>query len=363
MSLSADACLDVSLDSPVGDARDQFCFTLSGVKLSTDKLSQHLARDLQSAYLVSGDEPLLAGESADAVRRRARASGFTERQVFFAERGFDWNDLRAESQALSLFAARRILEVRLPTGKPGDGAELLEALAAQPAPDRLLLVICGKLERATQQSAWVRAFEHHGVWVQVWPIDFERLPEWITQRLRRHKLEPDPEAARVLAERVEGNLLAAQQEIEKLALLVGPGPLDAATLAHYVADSARYDVFQLADAALRGDAGRALRILDGLRGEGEEPTLVLWAITRAIRALWKRLQSDSSARPAQAWQRSDAALEQAVSRARQLSVRELIRLAVQADRTIKGRAGGDPWDALERLVSRLAGALSFSDAA
>jgi DNA polymerase-3 subunit delta len=333
------------------------------VKLSADRLSGHLTRDLKSAYLISGDEPLLAGEAADAIRRKAREAGFTERRVFFAERGFDWNELRAESQSLSLFAERRILEIRLPAGKPGDGAELLEALVTQPPPDQLLLVLCGKLERAAQQSAWVKAFERHGVWVQVWPIDAERLPEWISQRLKGFRLEPDAEAARILAERVEGNLLAAQQEIEKLALLVRPGPLDAATLASFVADSARYDVFQLTDAALRGDASRALRILDGLRGEGVEPTLVLWALSREIRALWKRLSGAGSEAPPQAWQRGAAALEQAVRRARQLSMRDLVHSAVQADRTIKGRAAGDPWDALERLVSQLVGALKLPDAA
>jgi DNA polymerase-3 subunit delta len=333
------------------------------VKLSVDSLPGHLARDLKSAYLVSGDEPLLTGESADAVRRKAREAGFSERQVFFAERGFDWNQMRTESQTLSLFAERRILDVRLPTGKPGDGAELLEALVTQPHPDQLLLVTCGKLERATQQSAWVKAFERHGVWVQVWPVDFARLPEWIARRLERHQLEPDAEAARFLAERVEGNLLAAQQEIEKLALLVEPGRLDAASLAQLVADSARYDVFQLAEAALRGDAGRALHILDGLRGEGVEPTLALWAVSREIRALWKRLQGSASGRAPPAWQRNDAALEQAVGRAHELSIRELIQLAVRADRTIKGRAAGDPWDALERLVSQLAGAVKFPAAA
>lgn len=325
------------------------------MKLTVDSLSSHLARELKSAYLVSGDEPLLAGESADAIRRKAREAGFTERQVFFVERGFDWNELSAESQTLSLFAERRILEVRLPTGKPGDGAQVLETLVNNPPPDQLLLVVSGKLERATLQSAWVKAFERLGAWVQIWPVDIARLPDWIAQRLRRHKLEPDAEAARFLAERVEGNLLAAQQEIEKLALLLQPGPIDAATLAHVVANSARYDVFQLAEAALRGDAGRALRILDGLRGEGVEPTLALWAVSRELRALWKRLRSDAAGEAPPAWQRSNQALDQAVGRAHELSVRELIHEAVQVDRTIKGRLKGDAWDALERLVARLAG--------
>ena len=333
------------------------------MKLTADSLPSHLNRELMPAYLVAGDEPLLAGEAADAIRHKARQSGYTERQVFFVERSFDWNELRAASQTLSLFAERRILEVRLPTGKPGDGAAVLEELITRQSPDQLLLVVSGKLERATQQSSWVKAFERSGAWVQIWPIDIGRLPDWIAARLRRHQLVPDAEAARILAERVEGNLLAAQQEIDKLALLVQPGPIDATTLAHAVVNSARYDVFQLADAALRGDAGRALRVLDGLRGEGVEPTLVLWAVSREIRALWKRLTDDAAGRAPPGWQRPNPALEQAVGRARQLPMGELIRQAVQVDRAIKGRAKGDAWDALERLVSHLAGALKFSSAA
>ncbi len=333
------------------------------MKLNIDSLAGHLARDLKAAYLVSGDEPLLAGEAADAIRQRARAVGYSERQVFFVERGFDWNALRGESQSLSLFAERRILEVRLPTGKPGEGAEILEAIVNDPPPDQLLLVISGKLERATLQSPWVKAFERHGAWLPVWPIDIERLPDWIGARLRQRGLEPDAGATRLLAERVEGNLLAAQQEIEKLALLVNPGPLDAATLAHAVANSARYDVFQLAEASLQGDAARALRILAGLRAEGVEPTLVLWALSREIRALWQRLLQRSAGAAPPAWQRSSPGLDAAARRVGQPVVRALITDALRADRTIKGRHRGNPWDALERLVARLAGVKSFPDAA
>lgn len=333
------------------------------MKLTVDSLSGHLARGLKAAYLISGDEPLLVGEAADAVRRKARDSGFTERRVFFADRGFDWDSLRGESQSLSLFAERRILEVRVPTGRPGEGAELIEALATQPPPDQLLLLICGKLERTALQAPWVKAFERHGAWVQVWPVDIARLPDWISQRLRRHGLEPDPEAAQLLAERVEGNLLAAQQEVEKLALLAPPGPVDARMLAQVVADSARYDVFQLAAAALAGDAARALHILDGVRGEGIEPTLALWALSREIRALWQRLTRLTTGQPEPAWQRSSPALDAAVRRTTQLSVRELMGAAVRVDRTIKGRLKGDSWDALERLVARLAGTTICADAA
>lgn len=333
------------------------------MKLTVDSLASHLAGDLKSAYLVSGDEPLLSGEAADAIRRRARDLGYTERQVFFVERGFDWSELRGESQSLSLFSERRILEVRLPTGKPGEGAELLEAIVTDPPPDQLLLVIAGKLERAALQSGWVQAFERHGGWLPVWPIAIERLPDWIGRRLRARGLEPDAAATRLLAERVEGNLLAAQQEIEKLALLVKPGALDAATLAHAVANSARYDVFQLSEAALEGDAERALRILAGLRAEGVEPTLTLWALSRDIRALWQKLMLRAAGRSPPAWQRPSPALDAAARRVRPAAIRAMIGEALLVDRTIKGRRRGDPWNALERLVARVAGAKDFPNAA
>jgi len=326
--------------------------TLRGVKLGLDFLTAHLARQLTHAYLVSGDEPLLVGEASDAIRQAARQAGFTDRQVFFGERGFDWNILRAESASLSLFAERRILEVKLPGGKPGDGAQVLQELVERPVPDTLLLVISGPIERA-QQSAWVNAFERAAVWLPVWPIDLARLPAWIAARMRRHGLEPAPGATEFLAERVEGNLLAAQQEIDKLALLLGKGTVDVATLESAVATSARYDVFKLQDAAFRGDGARALRILAGLRAEGEEPTLVLWAISAGLRALL-----NSSRRvPLAPWPRPPAGLDDAVRRLRPGQVGALIGEAALVDRAIKGRddAVEDPWDALTRLVARIAG--------
>src|SRR5262245_48531751 len=336
---------------------------LGSVKLTADSLSGHLTRQLKPAYLVSGDEPLLAAEATDAIRRKARESGFTERRIFFVERGFDWNELRAETQALSLFAERRVLDVRMPSGKPGEGAELLRDLVQKPVPDQLLLVSCGKFEYQALQSEWIKAFEQSGVWVQVWPVDVSRLPDWVSARMRSRGLIAEPAAAELLAERAEGNLLAAQQEIDKLALLVKPGPVDAASLSQVVADSARFDVFQLGDAMLRGDARRALRILDGLRGEGVEPTLVLWAVTRELWALWQQSSRDQSGRGAPAWQRPNPALLAAAHRLRKVPIADFVRLAVRVDRTIKGREIGDPWDALVTLVARVAGVSTLSEAA
>jgi DNA polymerase-3 subunit delta len=321
------------------------------VKLASDTLATHLARQLLPAYLVSGDEPLLLGEAADAIRRAAGAAGYTDRVVCFAERGFDWNSLRTESQSLSLFADKRILEVKLPSGKPGDGAGVLQELVEHPAPDRLLLVLSGQLDRTALNSGWVRAFEQQGGWIPVWPVDIARLPAWVAERMKRQGLVPDPEAAELLAQRVEGNLLAAQQEVDKLALLCGPGRVDVQTLENCVAKSARYDVYKLPDAALRGDADRALRILGGLQSEGEEPTLVLWVLTSTLRALW------SAARgfPLPSWPRPPASLPDAVRRLKLPLIAQLVTEAAAIDRSIKGRGPGNPWDGLARLVARLSG--------
>jgi DNA polymerase-3 subunit delta len=327
------------------------------VKLGSDSLAAHLARQLTHAYLVSGDEPLLVGEAADAIRQAARQAGHTDRQVFVAERGFDWNELQGESASLPLFAERRILEVRLPSGKPGDGADVLQSLVERSAPDTLLLVISAQLDRTSQQSAWVNAFERGGAWVPVWPIDVGRLPAWIAARMQRHGLQPAAGAAEFLAERVEGNLLAAQQEIDKLALLIGRGTVDVETLGSAIARSARYDVWKLQDAALRGEGERALRILSGLRSEGEEPTLILWALSHALRGVWN---SARGGLPPQG-PRLPSAVADAARRLKVARVAELVTEAAAADRAIKGLSDDDSWDALARLVARMAGVRGVPD--
>jgi DNA polymerase III subunit delta len=333
------------------------------VKISGDNLAASLARQLQTIYLVSGDEPLLVNEAADAIRATARKQGFEERELHVVERGFDWQGLIANSRSMSLFAQRKIVEIRMANAAPGEqGADAIVELAGQPAPDTLVLIITAKLDGRTQSSRWVSAVEKNGVLVQVWPIDLPRLPAWIRERLGRHKLQADPAAASLLAERVEGNLLAAHQEIEKLALLVPPGPISAETVLDAVADSARFDVLQLGEAAMRGQTARALRILEGLRGEDVEPTLVLWAVNKDLqwiaraRGLMRRGQSAESAMNAlYVWRPRQNAMGQALSRMNGHTLRNLLLDAERVDRTIKGVEKGDPWLALERLVARLAG--------
>ena len=333
------------------------------MKISGDSLAPQLARNLSSTYLVSGDEPLLVNEAADAIRAKARAEGFAERDLHVVERGFDWQALLAESRSLSLFAQRKIIEIRMANPTPGDqGAQAIIELATQPSPDNLILVVTGKMDGRVQGSKWVSAIEKHGVLVQVWPLDLQRLPNWIRERLARHKLIADAAAASLLAERVEGNLLAAHQEVEKLALLLPPGPVTAEVVLEAVANSARYDVLQLGEAAMRGATARALRILEGLRGEGIDATLVLWAVNKdlqwmaRVQYLMSRGQSaDSAMNSVYVWRPRQVAMKQALARLKPAVIRQLILDAERIDRSIKGVEKFDPWVELEGMVARMAG--------
>ncbi len=323
------------------------------LKINSDALGSHLEQQLLPAYLISGDEPLLTAEAADAVRSRARAAGFSERETYFLERGADWNDVRASANNLSLFAERRIVEIRMPSAKPGkDGGAALLALLETRDPDRLLLILTPRLDRDAQSANWVRAVEAHGAWVQVWPVDAAKFIAWLRARFRKSRLTAENEALEVLAERTEGNLLAAHQEIEKLRLLVRGDHVTADDVLNSVADSARFDVFKLGECALSGDTARTLRMLEGLRAEGVEPTLVLWSLSKAVRDLWSSLMSGPGG-PARAWPRQSAALDKAKRRAPQLSFSRLTVRAVRADRMIKGRLAGNAWDEMALLAADL----------
>lgn len=334
------------------------------MKITGDNLAANLTRRLGHIYLVSGDEPLLVNEAADAIRAKARAEGFAERDLHVVERGFDWQALIAQSRSLSLFAERKIIEIRMANPTPGEqGANALVELAGESSPDTLVLVITGKLDGRTQNSRWVSAIDKVGAIVQIWPIELARLPAWIRARLARHKLQADAGAASLLAERVEGNLLAAHQEVEKLALLLPSGMVSAETVLEAVADSARFDVLQLGDAAMKGQAARALRILEGLRGEGVEPTLVLWAINKDLQwvaraqYLMRNGQSaDAAMNAIYVWRARQAAMKQALNRLKPAQVRGLLLDAERVDRAIKGVIRTNPWTEFEGLVARFAGA-------
>ena len=320
------------------------------MKLTTDSLAPHLQERLLPAYLVSGDEPLLVAEAADAVRERARAAGFTEREVHFIERAADWDVVRGSTANLSLFGARRLVEIRLAGAKPGAaGNHTMKALLEARDPDLLFLLLAPRLDRDAQGADWVRAVESAGGWVQVWPIDTHKLGGWLKARARRLKLEMSEEALAIIAARTEGNLLAAHQELAKLSLIAPAGQVSADTVLASVADSARFDVFGLSEAVLAGESARALRMLAGLRAEGTEPTLALWALTRSLREVWNGLHGGAPP----AWQRHGAALAKALRRAPRLPFAKLTRRAVRADRMIKGRESGEPWDELALLAREL----------
>jgi len=337
------------------------------LKTNTDQLSSLLARGLPSICLISGDEPLLVDEACAVLRAKARAEGYEERELHFVERGFDWNALRASSRTLSLFAERKFIELRLNGASPGEGAQVLIELAEQPLPDTAVLVVCAKLDNKALSTKWAAAIEKHGVVAQAWPIELSRLPAWIRERLARHGLRVDQTACAMIAERVEGNLLAAHQEIEKLALLHPPGELSTDAVLEAVADSARYDVLQLGVASMQGQAARAFKILDGLRAEGVDATLALWGVNKDLQwlarcaYLMRNGQSADAAMNAEyVWRPRQAAMKSALSRLTPQTIDRLLVDAANVDCAIKGvrrpRSSGDAWLELQALVARLAGA-------
>jgi DNA polymerase III subunit delta len=332
------------------------------MRLDFNALTGALTRGLAPCYLVYGDEPLLALEAGDAIRLAAQAAGYHLREVYFAEKGFKWDELRAAGQSLSLFGDRRLMEVRLPSGKPGDGAAVLEELARHPPPDTIILVSTGKLERKTLDSAWVKGIEQQGVLVALRPIAIGELPAWLAARALRAGIALDPDAAEFLAMRVEGNLLAASQEIQKLTLQGITGPVTAQDLLQAGGDSARYDVYQLSAAAAAGEAARALHILLALKAEGVEPTLLLWALSRELRGLYQageRSRLKNSARSS--WSLAATPTSAALGRLRQLPIRGLLLAAARTDRIVKGIRKGDPWTAITELTASFAGALCIAD--
>ncbi len=329
------------------------------MRVDAERLQGVLTRGLTGFYLISGDEPLLSDEAADLIRAAARKAGYDERIVAFVDRFFDWEELRGNTQALSLFATRRLFELRMPSGKPDKGAELLQALANSPPPDVMTLVITDKLDRKASDAPWIRAAEQNGVWVTVRPVETAALPGWLRTRAKTFGAEIEPEAAQLVVDRVEGNLLAARQELEKLSLLADGKPIDAALVLQAVGNSARFDVFQLSQAAAEGDGRRALRVLLGLKSEGVEPTLILWALLREIRGLWQareRTRLSSAARGSN-WSLAATPSSRALARMKTVPLAALLTQASQTDRVIKGLATGDAWNSIFGLTAAFAGAL------
>jgi DNA polymerase-3 subunit delta len=342
------------------------------MQLKPEQLDAHLRKQLAPIYFISGDEPLRVMEAADAVRAAARRQGYDERDVLMVQAGFDWDSLMSEAGNLSLFSQRRVIDLRLPGGKPGaDGSKALRAYAESPPDDTLLLVTAGKLEPSARKGKWVQALEKAGVVVFVWPLKGQEFNAWVAQRMRQRGLQPTAEAVTLLADRVEGNLLACMQEIEKLYLLQGEGEVDAGAILALVADNARYDVFVLVDSALAGEAARSIRILQGLRAAGIVPQIVLWALSREIRQLAAMTAVLASGQPVQAvmtrYRIWPAERKSMVAAALQrLSVTQcntLLQHCACVDRISKGQAAGNAWDELLQLTLNLAGNQALPDTA
>jgi len=324
------------------------------LKLTFDTLRSHLAGEPARAYLVSGDEALLVAEAADAIRARVRKAGFEDRDVHFIERVADWEGVRASANNLSLFGSRKLVEIRLPSGKPGTGgANAIVDLMDNVNPDTVFLMLTGKLEREQPNSAWVKAFEAAGAWLPVWPVEVARLPQWLRTRAAALDLELADDAIQFIVDHTEGNLLAAQQELEKLKLLAPEGAVDLATVQASTGDSARYDIYQLGDAALAGDVSRALRILAGLRAEGAEVPLVLWSLQQQVHAAWGMTQNQGYS--PRGGTRSPASLAAARRRAPRLPYARLAARLSRADRMLKGQLSGDEWSEMSLLIVEFSG--------
>ena len=333
------------------------------MQLGGEQLPAHLEKGLKPVYTVYGDEPLLVIEAADTIRAAARRQGFAEREVLTAIAGFNWDDLHHAAGNMSLFGGSKLIDLRIPTGKPGrDGGAALQEYCSRPSPDAVLLVMLPGLDWADEKAVWLKALTDAGVTVKLMPPTLAQLPAWIAGRLRRQQQSADDEGLRFIAERVEGNLLAAHQEIQKLALLYPAGRLSLEQVRDAVLNVARYDLDGLREALLAGDVVRLTRTLEGLRQEGEAPPLVLWAMTEEVRALAQVKNGMAQGRPvdallkeARVWGPRQSLFRSALQRIDVAQANAALAVASRIDRLVKGIGGGDIWDEFLRLGMRLSG--------
>jgi DNA polymerase III subunit delta len=332
------------------------------MQLKAAQLAGHLQKGLGPLYLVCGDDPLLTLEAADAIRARARDEGYLEREVLRVEPGFSWAQLSASSASLSLFASRRVLDIRLPGGKPGkEGDAALEAFAADLPPDTVTLITLPKLDKRAQSAAWFEALSRAGAVIEIWPIALDELPDWLGRRLAAQQQSADRDTLHFLAEQVEGNLLAAHQELQKLGLLYPARKLSFDEVSEAVLNVSRFDVFQLGDAMLAGDAARVARVLDGLRGEGVKPIPILGVLAWLIRglnkaraALTRGADMNTALREGAFWGERQNLVRRVLPKMSPAGLAGALRHAAEIDRMSKGLKSGDVWDELLQLCLRVA---------
>ena len=324
------------------------------MRVKVDQLGVALQKSLLPVYLISGDEPLQLAEAADEIRHAAKQAGYTSREVIAIDSGNEWYQLAAEAESLSIFSDKKLIDLRLPSAKPGvDGSKILINYCKKLPEETILLITAGKLETAALKSQWFQTLDHAGVIVQVWPLQGAELQHWLQRRTERKGMHFETEALKSLAARIEGNLLAAAQEIEKLYILHGQSRIHKALVENDVVDCSRFDVFKLIDALLIGKLNRAVKIMNELKAEGIAAPVVLWALSREARSLFnvnaelkQGTPHDVVFKNNQIWDKRKQMVQEALTRLKPADVQNILQLCAKADQQIKGQAAGDGWDSL-----------------
>jgi len=324
------------------------------MRIKPEQLSAALQKGLMPVYFITGDEPLQLGEMADEVRKAAKKAGFENREIISAETGFEWNQLAFSADSLSIFADKKIIDLRLPSGTPGtDGAKALISYCERLPEDTLLLITAAKVAGSASKTRWFEVLDKVGVVIQVWPLEGQDLIRWLQQRMQQRGLNAATDGLRILASRIEGNILAAAQEIEKLYVLYGTGNLSNQQILDVVADSSRYDVFKLIESILSPSVNRIFKVLSGLRAEGIAAPIVLWALTREARTLIKIKLALSQGQNRevvfknnQIWDKRKQLVSNALNRLSDSNLNGILVLSAKADRQIKGQQQGDAWETL-----------------
>jgi len=324
------------------------------MRLKPDQLENALKRNLSAIYFISGDEPLQLGEAADAIRLAAKNKGYTAREIHSVETGFEWSELIDSANSFSIFSDKKIIDLRMASAKPGiDGGKVLTQYSQNIPEDTLLLITAPKLEKSALKSKWFQAIDQAGVTSQVWPLEGMDLIQWLQRRSQKRGLQIDQDGIKMLASRVEGNLLAASQEIEKLYILHGASNLSKQIVEDAVADNARFDVFKLTDSLLSGRANRSIKILNGLKAEDSPAPVILWALTREIRLLIniksetnRGLNKETVFKKMRVWDKRKHLINAALSRMKIDDFQHALILCSKADRQLKGQEAGDCWETL-----------------
>ena len=323
-----------------------------------DQLQAIVTKNVFPVYMVSGDEPLQQMESLDVIRAYLKEKDYSEREVLDVDAQFDWQQLMDEAANMSLFATRRIVELRLPSAKPGrQGSQILKEYLSQPPEDTVLIINAGKIDGNAKKSAWYKAVEQSGLVVQCWPVPVEKLSGWLRQRFNRRGMEAEQDVFAYISQHVEGNLLAADQEIEKLLLLLGPGKISFADVVEAVTSQSRYSVFELVDTSLAGNSSRVVKIISGLKSEGIAPVVVNWAIAKDVRLLSNVAADVSSAdyilKRSGVWQSRLALFKSCLSRHPQRAFQMMLKRCAYIDAASKGMIDANVWDEIESLCVRL----------